>query len=71
MSEGSDIPPSICEAYKILKNKIGDEGLNRERAINILSDDDFKEADINYIIDRLITEGYLYEVDNTLYITPE
>jgi hypothetical protein len=68
------MPEWIEQAYEILVSHIADteEGISRERAQELLlAHDDFSEdaADAEYAIKRLLSRGWLYEVEGELRIT--
>jgi hypothetical protein len=68
------MPEWIERAYEILVSHTADteEGISRERAQELLlAHDDFSEdaADAEYAIKRLLSRGWLYEVDDELRIT--
>jgi len=71
------LPEWIEDVYSWLEAHIqaecDDESLDRhqatELAINAHPEHDLNTNDLEYAFDRLINRGYLYEVDNSLYIT--
>jgi hypothetical protein len=68
------MPEWIQRAYELLVSHTADatDGIPRTRAEELLvGHDDFSEdaADAEYAIDRLLSRGWLYEVDGELRIT--
>ena len=68
------MPEWIQRAYEILASytEETDEGLPRARVQELLvAHEDFSEdtADAEYAIERLLSRGWLYEVDGELRIT--
>ena len=68
------MPERIQRAYEILVSftEETDGGIPRARAQELLvTHEDFSEdaADAEYAIDRLLSRGWLYEVDGELRIT--
>ena len=68
------MPEWIQRAYEILVSYTAEtgKGIPRARAEDLLvAHDDFSEdaADAEYAIDRLLSRGWLYEVDGELRIT--
>lgn len=69
------IPPRAKEALDILTDPIhdrGESGYPRTEARQLLCDDDtFDRARAEQAIHQLLMRGYLYEVDEQLFVTPE
>jgi hypothetical protein len=68
------MPEWIQRAYEILVSHTAEttDGIPRARAEELLvAHEDFSEdaADAEYAIDRLLSRGWLYEVDGELRIT--
>ena len=68
------IPPFAEDALFVLNEVISradDESLPKDDAEAILADDDrYTEADAEYALDVLQNRGYIYYVDERVYITP-
>jgi len=57
-------------AYEILLETIDpDDGIPRTDAHERLLEADYAEADADYAIDRLLSRGYLYDIDSQLFVT--
>lgn len=72
--EPRSLPDWIKEAYEILTPHItgSDDGPSRERAQELLiNHDDFpnEKSDAIHAINRLLNTGWLYEVNDELYVT--
>ncbi|WP_222913735.1 hypothetical protein [Natrinema sp. SYSU A 869] len=65
------MPDWILEVYRQLKSRIcrGDNGLTKEKATALIVTEEIREADAEYALQRLIDRGYLYLVDDELYVT--
>jgi hypothetical protein len=62
--------PLSGDAYEILLTAIEpSEGTASEEALGNLREEGFSEGDAEYAIERLLLQGYLYEVDGELFIT--
>lgn len=70
MKESKNIEYFLKEPFKILEKSIGKEGTKRQKAIKILSESGYEKRDIEYIIEKLIANGHIYQVKETIYITP-
>ena len=73
-NEPRPLPDWIQDAYEILLSQISSdqEGISHERAQELLlTHGDFPDepADAEYVIERLLNSGWLYEVDGKLRIT--
>ena len=73
-NEPRPVPDWIQDGYEVLATHINryQEGITRERAHEILlDDDDFEDepADAKYAVRYLLNRGWLYEVDGELRIT--
>ncbi|GAA0457749.1 hypothetical protein MUK72_14590 (plasmid) [Halococcus dombrowskii] len=67
------IPPFAEDALAVLQETVGDddEGLLNDAATAVLvADERFAEADAEYALDVLQSRGYIYYVDEQVYITP-
>jgi hypothetical protein len=59
-------------AYEILLETIDpEEGIQRADAHERLLEADYAEADADYAIDRLLSRGYLYDIDSQLFVTED
>ena len=74
MNSERRIPPFAADALFVLDKVIGradDDSLPKADAEAILADDDrYTEADAEYALDVLQNRGYIYYVDEQVYITP-
>jgi hypothetical protein len=73
-NEPRPLPDWIQDAYEILLAQSTDrqEGFSHERAYDLLlghSDFPDEPTDAEYAIERLLSSGWLYEVDGNLRIT--
>jgi len=58
------------DAYDILVEAVDPEdGMPREEAHAELLEGEFVEGDAEYALDRLLSRGYLYEVEGQLFVT--
>jgi len=58
------------EAYEILLETIdSSDGIAVDDARAQLREDDFAAGDADYALDRLLNRGYLYQVDDRLFVT--
>jgi hypothetical protein len=67
------IPPFAEDALEVLWETAsdGDEGLSKDGASTVLvADERFTDADAEYALDVLQSRGYIYYVDEQVYITP-
>ena len=72
MYDGDERPlGAVAEsAYEILLETIDPEnGISRSDAHDRLLEADFTEADADYALDRLLSRGYLYDIDSQLFVT--
>ena len=46
-----------------------EDGIQRSGAHERLLEADFAEGDAEYAIDRLLSQGYLYDIDSQLFVT--
>ena len=59
-------------AYEILLETIDpDDGILRTDAHERLLEADYAEGDAEYAIDRLLSRGYLYDIDSQLFVTED
>ena len=67
------IPPFAEDALAVLQETVGstDDSLSKDEVIAVLvADERFAEADAEYALDVLQSRGYIYYVDEQVYITP-
>jgi hypothetical protein len=67
------LPTVAKEALEVLDEAFGDadDGFPEEEATTVLVNDDrFTEGDAEYALDVLQSRGYIYSVDEQVYITP-
>jgi hypothetical protein len=74
MNRERRLPTVAEEALEVLDEAFGDAddaGFPKEEATTVLVDDDrFIERDAEYALDVLQSRGYIYSVDEQVYITP-
>ena len=74
MNSERRITPFAADALFVLDEVIGradDDSLPKADAEALLADDDrFTQADAEYALDVLQNRGYIYYVDEQVYITP-
>jgi hypothetical protein len=59
-------------AYEVLLEAIDPEdGIPRTDAHERLLERDYAEADADYALDRLLSRGYLYDIDSQLFVTED
>ena len=59
-------------AYEVLLEAIDpDDGIPRADAHERLLEADYTEADADYALDRLLSRGYLYDIDSQLFVTED
>jgi hypothetical protein len=68
------IPPFAEDALEVLRETASDdsdEGLSNDEATTVLvADERFTDGDAEYALDVLQGRGYIYYVDEQVYITP-
>jgi hypothetical protein len=67
------LTPVAEDALDVLREPVesAEEGLPKDEAQAVLvADDRFTEADAEYALDVLQNRGYIYYVDDQVYITP-
>lgn len=67
------IPPFAEDALAVLRETVGDgdDSLSNDEAITVLvADERFTDGDAEYALDVLQSRGYIYYVDEQVYITP-
>lgn len=65
------LSPSATDALATLDEPIDRaEGLTREEATTVLTDEGVDSVDADALLDELLSKGYLYAVDDHLYVTP-
>jgi hypothetical protein len=74
MNRERRLPTVAKEALEVLDEAFGDAddaGFPKEEATTVLVDDDrFTDGDAEYALDVLQSRGYIYCVDEQVYITP-
>lgn len=69
----SQLTPWLEDAYNTLASEIHHQedghGLKIDRARKHLHAEDLIEADAQYAVKRLLDQGYLYTVDDELFLT--
>lgn len=67
------IPPFAEDALAVLQETVGDDDeglLNDEATAVLIADERFTEADAEHALDVLQSRGYIYYVDEQVYVTP-
>lgn len=61
----------ILDAYRQLAEQIQirDGGLPTEEAKSLLITEETDETDVEYLLQRLLDRGYLYQVEGELFVT--
>ena len=61
----------ILDAYRQLADQIQtcDGGLPTEEAKTLLITEETDETDVEYLLQRLLDRGYLYQVEGELFVT--
>jgi hypothetical protein len=73
MSWEPRLPPVAEDALDVLHETVGDadDGLPHDEAkAELVADDQFTDGDAEYALDVLQNRGYIYSVDEQIYITP-
>ncbi|WP_254529416.1 hypothetical protein [Natrinema gelatinilyticum] len=71
MSDRTRLSSSAADALETLHDPIEQtDGLSREEAATVLVDDGGDPVDAEGLLDELLSKGYLYAVDDHLYVTP-
>ena len=70
-NDRTQLSPAATDALDTLREPVDRaEGLTREEAATVLTDDGFDSVDADVFLDELLSKGYLYAVDDHLYVTP-
>lgn len=71
MPDQTPLPPGARDHLHALRPVLRtvDNGLSREQATRILIAEGFSEEEIPYYLDMLLDRGYLYCVENYLFLT--
>ncbi|MFC6838371.1 hypothetical protein [Halomarina ordinaria] len=71
LPEQTQLSPSATDALKTLHEPLERaDGLSREDALTVLTDDGMDSADASHFLSELLSKGYLYAVDEHVYLTP-
>ena len=73
MSRERRIPPVAEDALELLRESVADDGngMAKDEATGVLvADERFTDGDAEYALDVLQSRGYIYSVDEQVYITP-
>ena len=71
MPDRTQLSPAATDALDTFREPVErNEGLTREEATTVLTDDGIDPADAEDLLDELLSKGYLYAVDDELYVTP-
>jgi len=70
-NDRTQLSAAATDALEIIQEPIDQaEGLTRQEATMVLTDDGFDSVDADVFLDELLSKGYLYAVDDHLYVTP-
>jgi uncharacterized membrane protein len=70
-NERTQLSPAATDALDTLREPIEQsEGLTREEAATVLTDEGFDAVDAAVFLDELLSKGYLYAVNDELHVTP-
>ncbi|MFD1514547.1 hypothetical protein [Halomarina rubra] len=70
-NERTQLSPAATDALDTLREPVDrSEGLSREEATTVLADGGIDAVDAEDLLDELLSKGYLYAVDDELYVTP-
>jgi len=70
-NDRTQLSAAATDALEIIQEPIDQaEGLTREEAATVLTDNEFNAVDADVFLDELLSKGYLYAVDDHLYVTP-
>lgn len=67
------LPPTARDALEVLQGPIsamGSDGCPRPEARQLLIDDEFTDTHAEQALHQLLMRGYLYEVEDHLFVTP-
>lgn len=69
-SDNHPLGPLAEDAYQRLLDSIDPpEGISIDEAHERLCEDDFSTEEAEYAVEQLLNRGYLYAVDDTLFVT--
>ena len=71
MPDRTPLPPGAKDHLRVLRPVLRtvENGLSREQATLILVAEGFSEEEIPYYLNLLLERGYLYRVENHLFLT--
>jgi len=70
-NDRTQLSPAATDALDTLREPIDQaEGLTREEAATVLTDNEFNAVDADVFLDELLSKGYLYAVNDELHVTP-
>jgi len=70
-NDRTQLSPAATDALDTLREPIDQaEGLTREEAATVLTDNEFNAVDAGVFLDELLSKGYLYAVNDELHVTP-
>jgi hypothetical protein len=65
------LSPTAADALERLRDPIEEaDGLPRAAAVERITDGAFEPVDAQELVAELLSKGYLYAVDDELYVTP-
>ena len=71
MCDRQPLPPGAKDVLQTLRPILGtmDNGMTRDQAAMVLQTEGFAEDEISYYLELLLNRGYLYEVDEDVFLT--
>lgn len=71
MRDRQPLPPGVKDVLQALRPLLRtmDSGLSREQAAMVAQAEGFAEDEIPYYLELLLNRGYLYEVDEDVFLT--
>ena len=71
MRDRQPLPPGAKDVLQTLRPilKTTDSGMTRDQAVMVLQNDGYTEDEISSYLELLLNRGYLYEVDQNVFLT--
>lgn len=71
MHDRQPLPPGAKDVLQTLRPilETTDSGMTRDQVAMVLQNDGFAEDEISYYLELLLNRGYLYEVDEDVFLT--
>ena len=71
MHDRQPLPPGAKDVLQTLRPilETTDSGMTRDQVAMVLQNDGFAEDEISYYLELLLNRGYLYEVDQNVFLT--